>query len=228
MIDTTYDFSRGDDTFYCRPDSYDEYVIRECYSPMYFKDYMNYNKDDIVLDVGANIGAYSTRVSKLVKEVYSFEPLKENYDLAQKNLDRNNATNVKLFNHALIGTDDDEINFYPSKGKNLGSHTMLPTRGRGVISVKARKFSDVLSETKATKIKMDIEGAEWNILSEDDIDWSTVDSLVMEWHHKSFNKTRVEKHLWVMDYLKQNFKFVETNLDLSKNTWYANIWCYNE
>ena len=31
-----------------------------------------------------------------------------------------------------------------------------------------------------------------------------------------------------LGYLKQNFKFVETNLDLSKKTWYANIWCYNE
>ena len=79
-----YEYSRMGDTFYCRPDSSDEYVVRECYSPIYFKEYMNYNKDDIVLDVGANIGAYSTRVSKLVKEVYSFEPLKENYDLAQK------------------------------------------------------------------------------------------------------------------------------------------------
>ena len=220
-----YEYSRMGDTFYCRPDSYDEYVIRECYSPMYFKDYMNYNKDDIVLDVGANIGAYSTRVSKLVKEVYSFEPLKENYDLAQKNLDRNNATNVKLYNNALIGTDGDEINFYLSKGKNLGGHTILPTRGRGIIVVKARRFSDVLSETKATKIKMDIEGAEWNILSEDDIDWSTVNGLVMEWHHKSFKNTRIEKFKWVMDYLSDKFKVVESNLDLNKKTWYGYIWC---
>ena len=220
-----YDYSRKGDTFHCRPDSSDEYVVRECYSPIYFKDYMNYNKDDIVLDVGANIGAYSTRVSKLVKEVYSFEPLKENYDLAQKNLDRNNVTNVKLYNNALIGTDDDEINFYLSKGKNLGGHTILPTRGRGIIVVKARKFSDVLSETKATKIKMDIEGAEWNILSEDDIDWSTVNGLVMEWHHKSFKNTRVEKFKWVMDYLSDKFKVVESNLDLNKKTWYGYIWC---
>ena len=220
-----YEYSRMGDTFYCRPDSSDEYVVRECYSPIYFKEYMNYNKDDIVLDVGANIGAYSTRVSKLVKEVYSFEPLKENYDLAQKNLDRNNATNVKLYNNALIGTDDDEINFYLSKGKNLGGHTILPTRGRGITVVKARKFSDVLSETKATKIKMDIEGAEWNILSEDDIDWSTVNGLVMEWHHKSFKNTRIEKFKWVMDYLSDLFKVVESNLDLNKKTWYAYIWC---
>ena len=220
-----YEYSRMGDTFYCRPDSSDEYVVRECYSPIYFKEYMNYNKDDIVLDVGANIGAYSTRVSKLVKEVYSFEPLKENYDLAQKNLDRNNATNVKLYNNALIGTDDDEINFYLSKGKNLGGHTILPTRGRGIIVVKARRFSDVLSETKATKIKMDIEGAEWNILSEDDIDWSTVNGLVMEWHHKSFKNTRIEKFKWVMDYLSDKFKVVESNLDLKKKTWYGYIWC---
>ena len=182
----------------------------------------------IVVDVGANIGAYSTRVSKLVKCVYSFEPDKENYNLAQKNLYKNNITNVKLFNHALIGTDDNEISFYLNKGKNNGSHTILPTRGREVTTVKARKFSEVLSETKATKIKMDIEGAEWNILNENNIDWSTVDAMIMEWHHKSFNKTRVEKHIWVMEYLKQNFEFVETNLDLNKKTWYANIWSYNE
>ena len=41
----------------------------------------------------------------------------KNYDLAQKNLDRNNATNVKLFNHALIGTDDNEICFYLNKNE---------------------------------------------------------------------------------------------------------------
>ena len=182
----------GNEVFYCRPNSSDEGVIKECYSPMYFKEYMNYKSTDIVLDVGTNIGAYSTRVSSLVKCVYGFEPLKDNYELALK---------------------------------NLGSHTILPTRGRDHIVVSARRFSDVLSETKATKIKMDIEGAEWDILSKDQIDWSTVDALVMEWHHKNFNKTKIQKFKWVMDYLSENFKVVESNLDLNKKTWYAYIWC---
>lgn len=215
----------GNEVFYCRPNSSDEGVIKECYSPMYFKEYMNYKSTDIVLDVGTNIGAYSTRVSSLVKCVYGFEPLKDNYELALKNLNRNNIKNVKLQNVALIGTDDNKVDFYLNKGKNKGSHTILPTRGRDHIVVSARRFSDVLSETKATKIKMDIEGAEWDILSKDQIDWSTVDALVMEWHHKNFNKTKIQKFEWVMDYLSENFKVVESNLDLNKKTWYAYIWC---
>ena len=72
---------------------------------------------------------------------------------------------------------------------------------------------------------MDIEGAEWNILSEDDIDWSTVNGLVLEWHHKSFKNTRIEKFKWGMDYLSDKFKVVESNLDLNKKTWYGYIWC---
>ena len=92
----------GNEVFYCRPNSSDEGVIKECYSPMYFKEYMNYKSTDIVLDVGTNIGAYSTRVSSLVKCVYGFEPLKDNYELALKNLNRNNIKNVKLQNVALI------------------------------------------------------------------------------------------------------------------------------
>ena len=37
--------SKENDLFFCRPNSSDEYVIKECYSPMYFKDYMNYNEE---------------------------------------------------------------------------------------------------------------------------------------------------------------------------------------
>ena len=40
--------------------------------------------------------------------------------------------------------------------------------------------------------------------------------------------TPIEKETLEKNFLKQNFKFVETNLDLSKKTWYANIWCYND
>ena len=135
-------------------------------------------------------------------------------------------SNVELNNFALIGTDNEEIPFYINTGKNEGNHTIMPTRGRPEIVVKAKKFSDVLSKTKATKVKMDIEGAEWDILSKDDIDWSGVDAMVLEWHHKSFNKTKVEKYEWAMTYLQKHFSNVKSNLDLNKRTWYGIIGCY--
>ena len=223
------------DTFYTRPDTSDEYVIKECYSSMYFKDFMNYNKNDIVLDAGVNIGAYSTRVSQLVKQVYGYEPMKENFDLATRNLDKNNIKNVKLYNMALVSNDDKEIEFYLSNGKNAGSHTILKTRGRVVCTTKARRFSEVLAETKANKVKMDIEGAEQKILSEDNIDWSGVDAFVMEWHHKNFGKeNRIPYYKDMRTYLKKHFKYFESSLGEKSlaegpgGSWYGIISCYNE
>ena len=245
------------DIFDIRLDTSDEYVIKECYSPMYFTN-MNYNKNDIVLDAGVNIGAYSTRVSQLVKQVYGYEPMKENYELAERNLDKNNRNNVKLYNKALVANDDKKIEFYISTGKNVGSHTILKTRGREITTVKARKFSEVLAETKANKVKMDIEGAEQKILSEDNIDWSGVDALVMEWHHKNFSKNdRIPYFEKMETYLRKHFKHFHSNLDVHKKrtqkmndegkiyyideadkkekrykgpggSWYGLICCYNE
>jgi FkbM family methyltransferase len=196
---------------------------------------MNYNKNDIVLDAGVNIGAYSTRVSQLVKQVYGYEPMKENFELAKRNVDKNNIKNVKLYNEALVSNDDKEIEFYLSNGKNAGSHTILKTRGRKNITVKARKFSEVLAETKANKVKMDIEGAEQKILSKDNIDWSGVDVFVMEWHHKNFGKkNRIKYYKNMRTYLKKHFKYFESNLgdkDLTEGpggSWYGLICCYNE
>ncbi len=227
--------TRDGDTFYTRPDTSDEYVIKECYSPMYFKDFMNYNKNDIVLDAGVNIGAYSTRVSPLVKQVYGYEPLKENYKLADKNLKKNNRNNVQLYNMALVSNDDKKIEFYINNGKNAGSHTILKTRGRKNITVEARRFSEVLAETKANKVKMDIEGAEQKILSEDNIDWSGVEAFVMEWHHKNFgNKNRIKYYKDMRTYLKKHFKHFESSFGDKDPTegpggsWYALICCYNE
>ena len=250
--------TKAGDTFYTRPNTSDEYVIKECYSPMYFKDFMNYNKNDIVLDAGVNIGCFSTRVSKLVKQVYGYEPLEENFNLANKNLKKNNIKNVKLYNMALVSNDDKEIKFYLSNGKNKGSHTILKTRGREVCTTKARKFSEVLAETKANKVKMDIEGAEQKILSDDNIDWSGVDAFVMEWHHKNFSKNdRIPYFENMKKYLKQHFKYFDSNLDVHKKriqktdedgkfyyidendkkekrykgpggSWYGLICCYNE
>ena len=245
------------DIFDIRPDTSDKGVIKECYSPMYFT-YMKYNKNDIVLDAGVNIGCFSTRVSKLVNKVYGYEPMKENYELAKINLDKNNRKNVELYNMALVSNDDKEIKFYLSNGKNKGSHTILKTRGREVCTTKARKFSEVLAETKANKVKMDIEGAEQKILSEDNIDWSGVDAFVMEWHHKNFSKNdRIPYFENMKKYLKQHFKYFDSNLDVHKKriqktdedgkfyyidendkkekrykgpggSWYGLICCYNE
>lgn len=51
-------------------------------------------KDSIVLDIGANIGIFTTKCASKCKYIYSFEPYIKNYELLIKNIHINNFTNV--------------------------------------------------------------------------------------------------------------------------------------
>ena len=58
-------------------------------------------KDDVVFDIGSNIGAFTVPFAKKVGElgqVYAFEPQKVIYDLLQDNVNKNKLKNVKVFN----------------------------------------------------------------------------------------------------------------------------------
>lgn len=54
-------------------------------------------KDSIVLDIGANIGIFTTKCANKCKCVYSFEPYIKNYELLIKNININNFYNVIPF-----------------------------------------------------------------------------------------------------------------------------------
>lgn len=69
-------------------------------------------KDDVVFDIGANVGLYSILFSQLSNNVYSFEPTDTFENLLLPNIRRNNITNVNLYKLALgnkIGIQSDKI-----------------------------------------------------------------------------------------------------------------------
>lgn len=200
------EYKRKEDTFNIREGSSDSLVVDECYSKMYVNERTNYNSKDIVLDVGCNIGAFSTRVSPLVDRIIAYEPEPENYNLALQNLLKNNRPNVYVNNAALVGSDIREISFYVNVMKNKGLHSTIPARGRDEIKVRAVKFSEALKESHANKIKLDVEGAEWEIFNNDrDIDWSKIDNIIMEWHQQLLKDKDQSKFDWVVNYLQQHF-----------------------
>jgi FkbM family methyltransferase len=72
------------------------------------------NKNDTVLDVGANIGYYSVIFSKLVGQtgkVYSFEPLAEYNKILKQNLEVNNIQNCEVINYGLSNLEQ-ELSIY--------------------------------------------------------------------------------------------------------------------
>jgi FkbM family methyltransferase len=221
MILEDYARKNEAETFYIRPGTLDKFVVTECYSNTYFNDFMRYKPTDVVMDAGCNIAAYSTRVSKLVSRVVSYEPDAENFEIATKNLQRNGCDNVTIHNCALVGNDEPEIKFFLNKFKNKGLHSTVTKRGRDFITAKATRFSRALAESGANKLKLDIEGGEWDIFHNDVIDWSNVDSMVMEWHQKVLGDYKKDKFRWVVNYLLKHFRVVEAP---ETNTWASIIY----
>ena len=66
----------------------------------YDVDSFKINQNDIVIDVGAHIGLFSLLVSQFCKtgKIFSFEPIRENFDLFVSNLELNHIQNIFPFN----------------------------------------------------------------------------------------------------------------------------------
>ena len=113
---------------------------------------------DTVIDIGAYVGMFAYRASKLVGEtgqVIAIEANPANFALLQKNLDGLNV--VKL--NTAASDKDGLCTLYLSS--NTACHSIVQKEGEGVI-VKSVRLDSLFS--KADFIKIDAEGAELAIL----------------------------------------------------------------
>jgi FkbM family methyltransferase len=123
-------------------------------------------KNDIVIDVGANIGYYTLLFSRLVGEqgkVLSFEPEPKNFEILKKNIEINAYKNVQIEQVALSDKNG-EIDLFVSD--NMLNHKIYRTENiiSKPIKVKAITLDDYVSKHELTDkinfIKIDVEGAE--------------------------------------------------------------------
>ena len=138
----------------------------------------NISSDDIVIDIGANIGYFTLIMAKCIREngkVFSFEPEPKNFELLKKNVEINNYSNVILEKKA-IGDKTGMAKLYLADRKsNLfasGMHRIfqsdLVSQIPDPISINIIKLDDYLQDLKFIKkirlIKIDVEGAEFDVL----------------------------------------------------------------
>jgi FkbM family methyltransferase len=122
-------------------------------------------KDKIVLDIGACAGSFSRlALEGGAKHVIAIEPHPTNIAVYKKNV-----PSAIIFEAAVVPDycEDTEITFYTAPSGNLTiSSTAAPGRisSRDTMTVATVKFSDLLDKYKPQVIKMDIEGAEFDIL----------------------------------------------------------------
>ncbi|WP_042683777.1 FkbM family methyltransferase [Candidatus Nitrosotenuis chungbukensis] len=139
---------------------------------------------DIVIDVGAHIGLFALFSSQFCKngKIYCFEPVKENFDLLEMNLEINNIRNVVATN-AAVSTNTGIVTIYLNEDES--GHSMHVT-GSKQIQAKSLSLQDVFVSNKLERcdfLKIDCEGEEYKI----------IDSLSTQYFDK-INKMCIEYH----------------------------------
>lgn len=123
---------------------------------------------DCVLDVGANVGFYTVRLSRLVGphgHVFAFEPMPETFHLLAYNARHFPFPNVTLLNAAASDTVGFAGMAVPTSGHGLpdfyGAHLVDSTAGRMIFRLPV----DALSVPgRVSFVKIDVEGHELPVL----------------------------------------------------------------
>ncbi len=123
---------------------------------------------DVVIEVGANIGAHTVLFAKLVGErgrVYAYEPQQVVFQTLCANMALNSITNVECF-HAAAGAEPGHVKIpdihYHMEGNFGGVSVDAFSNGRRVSVV---TLDDSLSLHRCRLIKIDVEGWEHQVLT---------------------------------------------------------------
>ncbi len=123
------------------------------------------DSDSIVLDVGANIGNHSIQFAKKAKKVFAFEPMKQSYDLFEKNMVLNNIENVRLYRIAIaderckLEIDTSKLNMQTSSGG-----VFLSKSENGYVLANSIDNIFLSLKDKISVVKIDVEEMELQVL----------------------------------------------------------------
>jgi FkbM family methyltransferase len=121
--------------------------------------------DNVVLDIGSNIGFYTTLLSKAVGpqgQVFSFEPDSKNYNHLYQST--KGLLNVQIHQKA-VASKTQKIVLYTSKELNVDHRTYKPEQFDQEIEIDAVCIDDFLKDQqKVDVIKIDIQGFEMEAL----------------------------------------------------------------
>ena len=123
-------------------------------------------QNDVVLEIGANIGYYALMESRIVEKngvIYACEPVGKNYEILNRNTKINNYKNIETYKIALGDTNQKgKINI--SKCSNL--HSMSENfNSVETIEVDVLTVDTFLKDKEIpTLIRMDVEGYEGKII----------------------------------------------------------------
>lgn len=153
------------------------------FNDTYFLQNFKIKDDDVVYDLGANIGAFSIACSNYnVKKIYAFEPHPEIYGCLNYNLNRY-GKNCTTFNNA-ISDDFKTVKFGTSESTVASS--IKDDGAFEVESINLEKFVYKNNLDLPTYLKLDIEGAEYDFFENTSDEFiKNVHSIFFEFHNNN-------------------------------------------
>lgn len=137
-------------------------------------------KDGVVFDIGANVGHMTLLFAKEFVpsgRVFAYEPDPDNFKNCKKNIDLNDFQNITLIQEALQENNDLEfLNFNirraidgsGNQNRGISSLKAIKKFHKETISVKVSTLDKEVKRLEISSlnfIKIDVEGAEFNVLS---------------------------------------------------------------
>ena len=141
-------------------------------------------ESDIVIDIGAHIGLFSLRVSKLCTKgkIFSYEPIKDNFECLVSNLKLNKLEHILPFNLA-VSSDSSKLNIFLNDDES--GHSIFSEKNKK-ISVNSISLKEIFDQNdiKICKLlKLDCEGSEYSIIDALPLEYlRRIDNIVIEYH----------------------------------------------
>lgn len=160
------------------------------------------SSNPIIYDCGANIGVSCLYFSLAYpgSKVKAFEADPNIAKILSDNLNNNDVKNVQIVNKAVWNTNDGiNISFEGSDGATIYSSENL-------VNVPSIRLKEVIeNETKIDLLKMDIEGAEYEVLNDCKDSLGNVYNLFIEVHSFSKENQRLSEIFEILE--KNHFRY---------------------
>jgi len=190
VIDEIFQFKEIDNRFkFSNPGN--ELTYSSWFSLVYDREYdkygLSFDSNDVVYDLGANVGAYSMwALYNNVKQVYAFEPTPNNISCLIKTF--NKYPNIQIFDKA-ISDKNETCQFFTFPHSVCNSLCYTEGNPINIESINLEDFINQNNLLSPTIIKCDIEGTEYKFINSlSDTFFNSIKFIIIEFHLNSDNK----------------------------------------
>ena len=164
--------------------NYEEFFVQKVY------DTVDLDNCKTVLDIGANVGLWTKYIlSRNAKNVYAFEPNKKAIEHLKKTLSNDKGTNII---EKAVYKERETLQFYIDDTNSLTS-SLLANAGHtpsyDVTAITLEDAINITGENKIDLVKIDIEGAEFDIIETTPHEvFDRINCFLIEYHDFYFDE----------------------------------------